>query len=67
MSRPPRFSMTKTTPDGVFKVYVASEGFAPENEDEEIAGDSILQLVQMLEQLAQHIRLALDPDLQRKF
>jgi hypothetical protein len=55
--------LRKTTPDGNFTVTIRSTFQEP---DEDISDESMYQLVQLLEQTAQTLRLAVDPDLQRK-
>jgi hypothetical protein len=55
--------LDNATPDGTFTLTIRSTF---EDEDEEIPDASLLQLVQLLEQTAQTLRLAVDPDLQRK-
>lgn len=50
------FAMAKATPDGVFKVFIASEGLAPERSHLPISGESLRQLVEVLEGLAKTIR-----------
>jgi hypothetical protein len=62
------FAMTKTTPDGRFRVAIISEGFDPASPmaAQEIPGESMMQLVQQLEGLAGFCRMAIDPDLQRQ-
>lgn len=62
----PLFAMSKSTPDGVFKVSIISDGFAPEHEDKEIPGESLRQLVQLLEGLAQTVQVAYDLRLARE-
>jgi hypothetical protein len=58
-------ALEKTTPDGNFTVRLTSDGFSPERDHEEIPGESLYQLVLVLEELAAGIRLMVDPDLQR--
>jgi len=53
--------MTKRTADGVFTVYIASDGLAPEHANRFIAGESLEQLVALLEGLAQTIRRMAGP------
>lgn len=56
-------TLKKSTPDGEFTIFIQSRT----NEGEGlIPGESLYQLVQLLEQTAQTIRLAVDPDLQRQ-
>lgn len=52
----------KATPDGNFEVAIRS---VIDCDDDLIPGESMYQLVQLLEGTAQAIRLAVDPDLQR--
>lgn len=54
--------LCNTTPDGTFTLTIRSRF---KDEDEEIPDASLLQLIQLLEQTAQTLRLAVDPDLQR--
>jgi len=55
--------LENTTPDGAFTLEIRS---VHEDPDEDIPDASMLQLVQLLEQTAQTLRLAVDPDLQRQ-
>lgn len=59
------YAMCKETPDGVFKVSIESEGFDPGHDHEEVSGESLQQLAQLLEELAFAIRCAADPELRR--
>lgn len=59
MKTPPTassFAVAKATPDGVFKVFIASEGLAPERSHLPIRRESIQQLVDVLEGLVTTIR-----------
>src|ERR1700730_18047865 len=51
------------TPDDAFTVTIRSRAFTDDEED--VPGTSMLQLVHLLEQTAQTLRLAVDPDLQK--
>lgn len=53
--------LRKTTPDGNFEVLIRS---VIDGDDDLIPGESMYQLVQLLEGTAQVLRLAVDPDLQ---
>lgn len=51
-----KLALSKTTPDGLFKVLIVSDGWSPEHEHEEVPGESLQQLVEVLEGLARTIR-----------